>query len=294
MTTLNNTRRAGLILLIVGALGGLLLAHLRSVDTHDAPGSPLSSNVVASVEGRVIPLERYQALLADIAADSRHPLDSSDRQFALDRLIDEELLIVRGIEMGLDQTDPSVRKAIAATMIEAIARDAESLDPDEATLRRFYEENRGYFAHSARRLIHWYRGPLPADPDRAMEMLSRAIEDGGAQAELTSFGLERVETLPERPLSPSKAREYLGPSLAGAARALEPGQWSPPQIVDGQLHVLHLFASVPGREPAFGEVRNLVLGEYRRRQGEAALRRYLEDLRDGRDIRVNSGIVDLP
>jgi parvulin-like peptidyl-prolyl isomerase len=286
MTKPGTISRADLILLTIGAIA--VLVALYVIKFGHSSDTRLASNVVASVEGRLIPLDRYEALLADMAADSKDPLDASDRQFALDRLVDEELLVIRAVELRLDRSDPMVRKAMAATLIESIVNQAESLKPDEMTLRQFHEENRGFFTASASQLIHWYRGPIPVDTNHTMQSLSEAVKIGDVEHALHTFGLERVEILPEQPLNLSKTREYLGPTLAGAVQTLEPGQWSAPLIVDAQLHILYLAAQGPGWEPSFEDIRDQVLAEFRRRQGEQALRRYLANLRKDRDIRVNS------
>ena len=48
----------------------------------------------------------------------------------------------------------------------------------------------------------------------------------------------------------------------------------------GGLHVLHVVAAEDAEVPAFESIREVVASEQRRRAGEAALRRYLEGLRD--------------
>ena len=90
-------RRAALY--SVAAVIGVTLAL---VDIIERPQRSVDDVAVARVGDVNIPLRRYRELLSDVASDSRQPLTDSDRQFALQRLIDEELLVLRARELGLE------------------------------------------------------------------------------------------------------------------------------------------------------------------------------------------------
>ena len=98
--------RIRLVLLTLGALTGLLLAAFGLVETGPSTKKSLPENVIARVGEHFILKERYLQILNDLATDKRTPLSADDRQFAFDRLIDEELLIMRGIELGFPETSP--------------------------------------------------------------------------------------------------------------------------------------------------------------------------------------------
>ena len=105
-------------LLIAGAVTGLLIAAAGLVENRNIQKSdPLPAGNIARVGDTLIPIGRYRALLDDLSADKRNALTEEDREFALDRLIDEELLIQRGLELGLASNAPAVRKALASMTI---------------------------------------------------------------------------------------------------------------------------------------------------------------------------------
>ncbi len=108
------------VLLTIGAMTGLVLAASGLVDSWSLSPDTLPDDVIAKVGDHHIPLERYIQLLNDLSADSKTPINAEDRQFVLDRLIDEELLIMRGIELGLSERAPEIRKAIAAAGFKII------------------------------------------------------------------------------------------------------------------------------------------------------------------------------
>jgi hypothetical protein len=284
----SQTTRLRLVLLTLGATAGLILAASGLVESWSPSSGSLPATAIARVGERVIPQERYMELVSDLAADKRTPLNVDDRLFALDRLIDEELLIMRGIELGLHESAPEIRKAIAATVIAQIAAEAEATMPDEAILRRFYETNSQYFTTTARYRLQWWRVPgSGAESERkaatAYEQLSKSMP---TEAIMRSTGLHTEALLPDQMLPLSKLSDYLGPGLAQQATELEPGEFSRPIAAGGSFHILYLLARQEGVLPAFEQVRLMVEAEYLRRSGDEALRQYLAWLRERTEIIV--------
>ena len=70
-------------------------------------------------------------------------LREDDRERVLQRLIDQELLIDRAIELGLPERDPQIRNQLATAMIDFLVRRAEdeAATANEGDLRAFYQEN---------------------------------------------------------------------------------------------------------------------------------------------------------
>ncbi len=102
-----------MVLLALGACAGLIMAAAGLVERWSPSPGELPVGAIARVGGKIITLERYLQVLNDLAADKRAPLSAQDRQFVIDRLVDEELLIQRGIELGLADSSPQIRKALA-------------------------------------------------------------------------------------------------------------------------------------------------------------------------------------
>jgi hypothetical protein len=98
---------------------------------------------------------------------------------------------------------------------------------------------------------------------------------------------DQVAPVP-RDLPIAKLREYLGPTAARAAEALDVGGTSDPQRSGSGYHVLVVLDRSPGFAPPLSDVQEEVRAELRRRGSERALRSYLDDLRASADVRVRS------
>src|SRR5262249_59790115 len=76
--------------------------------------------------------------------------DEALRRHVLDRLIDEELLVQRGLELGLARVDPRVRRELAAAVVTEAVTEGDHGEPTADDLRAFYDAARGFFAPRGR------------------------------------------------------------------------------------------------------------------------------------------------
>ena len=209
---------------------------------------------------------------------------------------DEELLILRGMELGLAESSPEIRKAIAASVIAQVVAEAEARPPAEEDLRRLYESDPGFFTSSARYRLQWLR--LRGSDELARHSAAQvyqALSTGVPVEELMiSTGLERLALLPDALLPLSKIRDYLGSELARRVPDMAPGDFSEPMAANGDFHILFLAQHEAGVLPDFEQARPLLEAEYLRREGDKALRRYLAWLRQRAEIIVDQEKVNPP
>jgi hypothetical protein len=147
MTNEKANRRA-LWLLTAGGVVGILLGIAAALSERGPTISVLPDGAIALVNGRPIREEDYARAVALVEGDKRTEVTAEDRDHILDRLIEEELLIQRGIEIGLVDSDRSVRKAITQAMLASIVAESASAQPSEGELHTFYAENPSLFTRS--------------------------------------------------------------------------------------------------------------------------------------------------
>ena len=88
-------------LLGLGAVAGLIAAALGLLLPDSSSNDPPEQEIVAIVNGDVILRDDYLRLLAGFERDARNPVDDKIRQHVLDRMIEEELLVQRALDLGL-------------------------------------------------------------------------------------------------------------------------------------------------------------------------------------------------
>ena len=86
--------------LIVGGLCGLLFAGY-GIFTKISINQTLDSNTIATVNNALITRETYLRAIDRYNSDTKDALDKNDRAWVLQRLIEEELLVQRGLSLGI-------------------------------------------------------------------------------------------------------------------------------------------------------------------------------------------------
>jgi parvulin-like peptidyl-prolyl isomerase len=240
-------------LLAGGMLLGAAAAVFYMVRVPDTMAP--TADAVAWVNARPIASESYESALRAVASDRKTgTLAEGDRERVLERLIDQELLIDRAIELGLHERDPQIRNTLATAMIDFLVRRAEdeARAADESELRHFYESERFRF-------------------ERAPQL--RVAVEGPAVP------------LPEGLLLEKEIAQRLGPSVARRLAELEVGE----SIVVGEgdaAYLVRLLERRGGEVAPFEEARPAVEAAYLRHRSEVAVREFLDVARKRSDVVV--------
>jgi len=242
-------------LLAGGMLVGAALAVFYIVRVPDT--AEPSTDAVAWVNDRPISRASYENALQAVAGDRKDgKLRADDRERVLERLIDQELLIDRAIELGLHERDPQIRNQLATAMINFLVRRAEdeASAADEAELRAFHEEQQFRFERSPQ---------------------YRVAVEGGAVP------------LPDGLLLAKEIEQRLGPSAARKVTELDAGESA--FIGEGERqYTVRLLERRDGVLVPFDEARDAVEAAYLRDRSETAVREFLDVARRRTDIRVEA------
>ncbi|UCE84860.1 MAG: peptidyl-prolyl cis-trans isomerase [Deltaproteobacteria bacterium] len=286
--------RSTVLWLAFFAAAGLALAATGLLQRRSA--SALPSGAIARVNGSVIDAESYERLIVALASDRRGELTDADRRRVLDRMIEEELLVQRALELGLARVDRRVRADLVSAVIASVTADAERRTPTDADLRALYDAEPEFFARPGRLRVRqiFFRVRSPDDVDAASaraEAATRRLAAGEAFEEVArALGDEPIVPIPDAPLPATKLQEYLGPSATRVALASDGSSPSAPVRSGTGFHILDVREREPRVIPPFDAIRDRLRAEWTRREGERALRAYLDELRARADLVVAPGV----
>jgi hypothetical protein len=268
-------------LLAVGAALGLAAALWGALG-QPGLGKP-GRDAIATVEGVEISRADYERALGALAADKRTPLTTADARRALDRLIDEELLVRRGLDLGLGTSDLAVRKAVVDAMVQFATAETAGRNPDDDELRAFYAGRPDLVRTAPQVRVRVVS--FPSRDQAGVEAMREALHAGkDFDAAARSAGGEAV-IVPDTLLPARKLGDYAGPAVRDAVVALKPGEAAGPIDAGGVPTFVLSLEKREGSAPPFEAVRDVVAEEWRRRQAETALDEYLADLRRTAKIR---------
>lgn len=231
--------------LVSATVIGVVLALSPSIQR---PGSS-NPTAVVTVNGHPIEQSELDRALVAVANDKRSPLTQDDEDRVLARLIEQELLVQRGIEIGLVEQDRNVRNTIVASVVDHVLKPTQSDPIDEADIRAWYEENADFFR---------------SQPQMRLEALAQ----------------DSALSVPNALLPVSTLRNYLGPGAIEAALETAPGDTfdAPP---GGTFRVIEFR---PATVPDYASNQSDIEFAYRRALGDQAFRDYLDWLETRAEI----------
>ncbi len=288
----------GTLLLAAGAVVGLTLAAWGLVGT--SASTRLPEGAVARVNGTVIRVEDFERLVAAVVQDMRTPDEEKARERVLDRMIEEELLVQRALDLGLVHLDRKVRADLTSNVIASVVGDIKGVEPDADELESFFAENKAYFTRPGRlraRQIFFRVAPEeiaasedgPAQ-DRARKARARLTAGDDYKSVKAALGDAEISPIPDAMLPATKLREYTGPTLLRTIVDLEVGQWSDPVRSGSGIHLVQLVERERAETPPLAQIREQVTVDWRRRQGDQALRSYLDELRARAKVEIAPGL----
>ena len=270
----------------IGLIIGILLAALAIVEKNNIT----DQNWAAKIEDQLIPYERYQMQLEGLAKDKRSPLTNRDKEYVLERMIEEELLIKRAIDLGMLENNPMARGTIVQQMIKNIVTEGSRIEPQENELIEFFQENIGFFTKANRLRVRQIYFSKDDFGDEVVEKATDAfirLNKGENFEEVALSGSKSALKIPDTLMNLSKVREYIGPSLMREAQLLKPGYSSAPNKVSGGYKIIYLVDREDATQPEYSNIRSTVLSEFLKRRDDQSLRKYLDNLKNWYDVTRN-------
>jgi parvulin-like peptidyl-prolyl isomerase len=272
----NATTAPDLRWLIVGAIAGLLAAAYGLL-RQDESRAPLPDGAIARVNEQFISRDLYERALARLPGEE---LDADARARLLERLIDDELLVQRALELGMAQSDAEVRNAIIGSLIASITAEADASSPTDEELAQHLAGHPDRFSYVASLSVAAWQSD---DESVAQAFIARLRDTGEA---LPTDGIAPLPDLPPGLMSSEILRDYLGPAIAAAASDMpvgssavfaRRGQWLVVQVLDKRTDVV----------TDLERIRSRVLQDYQRSMANQAIEDYIDNLRQ-------RGAVEMP
>jgi parvulin-like peptidyl-prolyl isomerase len=288
--------RRSMVLMAGGALIGLLIAGYGLFTAKGTRSRGVPPEAVALVNGRPILRSDF---MAQAQAQFTLPFaqtSAAQRRKTLDDMIDEELMMQRGLEIDLPSYDPDVRNALVAGVELEVSADALAQQPTEQELRQYYQAHQDRYSSEGvmqlRDLVVGRGAGHPAGAARAVAGAAvAALRNGAGLAEvIRQYGLAdsgrfmdsgHVDT---GNLFQFAVRAKLDDALYRAAIALKDGEVSDPvEEPDG----VHLIAMVRHEFPvaqSFEDAQNRVFTDFKKEAQDKVLQANLRYLHGRADI----------
>ena len=265
----------GLILVLVGSNTHFNLTNYPPDTLVTVNGYPITQSALRNAEKR-------------IQSNSSDPMNPDDREFLLQRLIDDELLLQHADDLDILTTDPGIRKLLVRSSIDSIIEDSRSIPISDEQLRTFYEDHKSVFQRPGRIRL---KGASFSNPEMAKDAREIVKKEVPFKLAIADTKIGELINIPSSLLPEHVLRRYLGSELAAVALSLSENQISSPITLGEYTYLIYVLTKEPEQQLSFDDSRLQVKSEYRSRHRQNALTNALTHLRKHSDIRVDQSFI---
>ena len=245
-----------------GAIAGLVLAGYA---LFTAPGTStlhVPADAVATVNQQPISRLDFNVQLQALFSVNLSQATAEQKKKILTDMIREELLVQRGLELDVAQSDPEVRSALVNAVENEVAADALTAQPTQAQLESYYDKYKEKYSTEGMMTV---RAFLIGDRRAAQTLaeVQKALRENPRTTQLSNRSDIKESALVGDEQFYFAAKVHLGEALFRVARGLSDGQISEPVASPDGLHVLAMIKNETPRPQTFVDARDRVLNDYR-------------------------------
>jgi hypothetical protein len=287
--------RRSLIALAVGAVIGLGVA---GVGLFTAKGT--ASHVVPPEDAALV--NQQPILVSDFTTQLQSefgvPIGKATpamRRKVLNDMINEELMVQRGMEMNLPGSDPDVRSALVAGVELQNSANVLAKQPSETEMQAYYDVHKDrYRTQGVLALRDLYLAPgAGRSLDQVKATMAEAAKDlraGAApEAVIRKYGLMEAHKVNGEELD-FAARIHLGDTLYAAVVDAKAGEVEGPVVdKDGSVHVMQLGKRIPSVQLTLAEAANQVFTDFKKDAQDRVQADNIQFLKSKAEIQLQKG-----
>ena len=264
---------------------GTTIALFSIIDTNKNYVK-LPNHVLAIVNDVVIEKNKLDIVLDLMAQDKKERLTKKDQALAIERIIEEELLVQYAYSNGLLNADENIRKTIIRSVIDTVVDQVIAIKPNEQVLKEFYLSNQPIFTLGEEVKIIVLTIKSLDDANNII----RIWKETKNESLLLIKDTIRQSTIPNDFIPSITLPRLIGPKLAKVVDRLELYSISKPIENYSDYSVVILKDRKNKKTPDYKNIKQTVLQEYKRRMREDILSNLVADLEKKAEIRINTDL----
>ncbi|MDG2228746.1 MAG: peptidylprolyl isomerase [Gammaproteobacteria bacterium] len=273
-------------LLLISMFLGTVIAIISIIETNNDYIN-LPDDVIATVNDVIIEREKLDTVINLIGGDKRGGYTDKDQILALERIIEEELLVQYAYKNGFLSADDNIRKTIIRSVIDTIVEQTISIMPEKETLQEFYKSHQEIFATSEQvKIVILNINNL----NNANAIKKIWVETNNETLILNTIDNITKSNTPNGYIPIFTLPRLIGPKLAKTIDMLKLNEISLPIETSSGYSLAILKDRKAKQTPSYEEVKEAVLQEYRRRSRDELMSTLLDELKQKAEIRKNKNL----
>ena len=235
---------------------------------------------IARVGEKEISRKKFDEIIKVLDDQNNSELTLEKKNLIRERLIDEELLVQKAIELDLIRNNSLVKGNVIQTMFQYIINSSELAEPSEAELREYFIKEKNYFSSGKRYKLKNYTFRNLRDAEIARNFLTQSNFENF----LKLIEKENTIDLPNVFLTPQKIRDYLGPKVLEDLPSLQKGGFSNIFEINQVPSIVICIDILLDNNPKFEEIIEQIKNKFIRDREDKLVKEYIEELRNFYEI----------
>jgi hypothetical protein len=289
--------RRSLLLLALGAAIGLGIAGFGLFTAKGTASHTVPPEDAALVNQQPILISDFTTQLQSEFGIPVEKATEAQRKKVLNDMINEELMVQRGLEMNLPGSDPDVRTALVAGVELQNSANVLAKQPSPKEMQAYYDAHKDRYRTQGvltLRDLYLALGPslTPEQAKATMTKVAQALRSGATpDAEIKTYRLMEAHKVNGEELD-FAAKIHLGPTLYAAIQDSKPGQITDPVAdTDGTIHVLAVGKRIPSVQLSLADSSNQVFTDDKKDAQDKVQADNIQFLKSKAEIQLQKGYV---
>ena len=286
------------LIFIVAIILGIALIFYETISFNNEFLQLKNKKAVALVNDVVISEDQFLKYASNLGADIQPEDDVEILELLLERMIEEELLVQRGIELDLHKKDIGVRKEMIKQVIDFIIQ-VEKNQVNEEDIRNFYNENIGKYTPTEKiQFQSIYINSLnkesvllgtESDLKTLQPKLLKLYDELKTTDFLeikSKFDENNFFEVPNKLINIKDCNLLFGKSICNQIASLNLDEVSQPIFFDNGYFIFKLVDQIKQEidEKYYNEIKEKIIFDYNNGLDDEKLKNYLKYLKDNADI----------
>ena len=286
------------LIFIVAIILGIALIFYETISFNNEFLQLKNKKAVAFVNDVVISEDQFLKYASNLGADIQPEDDVEILELLLERMIEEELLVQRGIELDLHKKDIGVRKEMIKQVIDFIIQ-VEKNQVNEEDIRDFYNENIGKYTPTEKiqfqsiyiNSLNKESVLLGTESDlKTLQPKLLKLYDELKTVEFlkvkSSFDENNFFEIPDKLINIKDCNLLFGKSICNQIASLNLDEVSQPIFFDNGYFIFKLVDRIRQEidEKYYNEIKEKIIFDYNNNLDDEKLKNYLKYLKDNSDI----------
>ena len=286
------------LIFIVAIILGIALIFYETISFNNEFLQLKNKKAVALVNDVVISEDQFLKYASNLGADIQPEDDVEILELLLERMIEEELLVQRGIELDLHKKDIGVRKEMIKQVIDFIIQ-VEKNQVNEKDIRDFYNENIGKYTPTEKiQFQSIYINSLnkesvllgtESDLKTLQPKLLKLYDELKTTDFLeikSKFDENNFFEVPNKLINIKDCNLLFGKSICNQIASLNLDEVSQPIFFDNGYFIFKLVDQIKQEidEKYYNEIKEKIIFDYNNGLDDEKLKNYLKYLKDNADI----------